>query len=82
MTVLLFLTQIASLAVAIIIGRRSPQRIKGLIAGVLAGLGVSIATGFALGFLGNIVPMGQLEFWFATKLTDVWLFLTGNRIGG
>ena len=62
MTVLLFLTHIASLTVAIIVGRRFPQRIKGQIAGVLAGLAVSLAAGFALGFRGTVVPMANLNF--------------------
>ena len=81
-TFLLILGQIASLAIAITVARKYPQTGKGHFVGILAGLATSLAAGFAVGFLGNAVPMGQIDFWLANKLMSWWSFVTGNPIGG
>ena len=81
-TVLSIIGQIASLAIAITVGRKYLQPGKALIFGVLAGLATSLATGFAVGFLGYAVPLGQLDFWLASKLMDLWSFVSAKPIGG
>ncbi len=52
-----------SLIIASIVARRPTRRRTGIVAGTLAGLVLLVATSAFVGFLGNVVPFGQIDFW-------------------
>ena len=48
--------------------RKGSTLARGLFLGMLAGLAATIVLSFALGFLRNILPVDQIDFWLAAQL--------------
>ena len=59
---------VTALAVTAWAARRGTTTMRGIALGVLAGVLTATVLGFALGFLGYVVPFGQLDFWLASLL--------------
>ncbi len=54
---------VLSLVIASIVARRPTRRRTGIVAGTLTGVVLLIATSALVGFLGNVMPFGQIDFW-------------------
>ncbi|MEB2843604.1 hypothetical protein [Endobacterium cereale] len=54
---------VLSLIIASIAARRPKTFRAGIVAGTLTGLVLLIAASALVGFLGNAMPFGQIDFW-------------------
>jgi len=65
---LLALFTIVSLSLACWLARRPAKTSVGITLGVLLGLALIIITSTLVGFLGNVLPFGQIDFWLSNLL--------------
>ena len=62
------MASVVILAVAALAARRGTTTTRGVLLGILTGVCAATVLGFAGAFLSYLVPLGQLEFWFASLL--------------
>ncbi|NKL60455.1 hypothetical protein EHI47_24810 [Rhizobium leguminosarum] len=62
---LLALFTIVSLSLACWLARRPARASVGISLGVLLGLALMVVTSALVGFLGNVLPFGQIDFWLS-----------------
>jgi hypothetical protein len=65
-SVLSILASVVVLVFVSIMARRAPTLRAGIAYGVGTGVFLSLILGAAAGFLANIFPIGQLDFWIAS----------------
>jgi hypothetical protein len=63
---LVVLFQILSIAVACAVARYPRKATTGLSLGVVVGVVLLFVTSGVAGFIGNILPLGQIDFWLAS----------------
>lgn len=68
--VLLLLT-ILSLAVSSRVARYPQRTFAGVALGVITGLVLIIAMSYVVGFLGYVLPFGQIDFWLASWVNSI-----------
>jgi hypothetical protein len=68
---LLFLT-IGSFALACWIARYPRKAAAGVPLGVAAGVTMLLVASGAVGFIGHVLPFGQLDFWLAQLSDGIW----------
>ncbi|MGO7906063.1 hypothetical protein AB9E09_15430 [Rhizobium leguminosarum] len=64
-TLLAFFT-IVSLSLACSLARRPAKASVGIILGTLLGLALIVSSSALVGFLGNVLPFGQIDFWLSS----------------
>lgn len=62
---LLVFFAVFSLIIASITARRPKSAAAGILAGTLTGLILFVASSALVGFLGHVMPFGQIDFWLA-----------------
>jgi hypothetical protein len=67
-TILSILASLIILAVTALAARKGQTAFRGVLLGVIAGIATIMVLGFAGGFLANVLPLGQLEFWLASVI--------------
>lgn len=70
--VLKFLASLFVLTVTAWAGRKGSTLLKGILLGVLSGALISFCLGAALGFLNEVLPFGQIDFWLASKWSQLF----------
>ncbi|KAF5881522.1 hypothetical protein E0I74_19715 [Rhizobium laguerreae] len=64
-SILLAFLTIVSLALASWLARRPAKASVGIILGTLLGLALIVSTSALVGFLGKVLPFGQIDFWLS-----------------
>ena len=65
-TVLLVLVTVVSLAIASWVARRPRRTATGVLLGTIVGIALTFSTSFIVGFLNQVLPVGQMQFWLAS----------------
>lgn len=63
--VLLLLANMLAFAIAASVARKAGTASGGVVLGTFAGIAVLVILTWLIGFLGSILPFGQIDFWFA-----------------
>ncbi|ARO23084.1 hypothetical protein TAL182_CH01275 [Rhizobium sp. TAL182] len=62
---------LASLGLACWLARRPKRTSVGIILGALLGLALMSIASILTGFLGNVLPMGQIDFWLSSLTAQI-----------
>ncbi|MGO6999555.1 hypothetical protein [Rhizobium leguminosarum] len=65
-SILLAFFTIVSLGLASWPARRPAKASVGIILGTLVGLALIVSTSTLVGFLGKVLPLGQIDFWLSS----------------
>lgn len=65
----LIILQTVCLALACLIARYPKKPAAGIMLGVAAGTVLMVLTAALVGFLGSVLPFGQMDFWLATLVS-------------
>jgi uncharacterized membrane protein len=62
---------IVSLGLACWLARRPKKTSAGIILGALLGLALMSIASALVGFLGNVLPFGQIDFWLSSLTAQI-----------
>jgi hypothetical protein len=68
LAVLGILGQTAVFALVALAARQTTSRAKAVALGIAVGVAGTFLLGFLTGFLGHVLPVGQMDFWFAQQI--------------
>ncbi len=68
LAILSTLAQIIVFALVAVVARRASTRARAIALGVAVGLTGLFAVGFLIGFVGHVLPVGQMDFWLAHQM--------------
>jgi len=68
LAVLGILGQIVVFALVALAARQATSRGKAVALGIAAGVAGMVLLGFVTGFLGHVLPVGQMDFWLVQQI--------------
>ena len=69
---LIGLTTALSVAFACWMARRTRRAWTGILVGTAAGMSLIFLSSALVGFLGQVLPIGQMNYWLASLIHGVW----------
>jgi hypothetical protein len=61
-----------SIAFACWMARRTRRALTGILVGTAVGVALIFLSSALVGFLGQVLPVGQIDYWLAHMIQGVW----------